>query len=114
MNRIISIFNRRKAAHIENLATEAEKPTKETQYVRIVRQLSKRNRISPADCLRRPCITTKLSTRIGEIEKKTGIVFVRKRNPETRFMEYSCYCVNDLETLRATYLPEYKPLDSSR
>ena len=108
---MFSIFNRKKAAQIEHAP---EKPTKETQYVRIVRLLSKRNRISPADCLRYPCITTKLSTRIGEIENKARIIFKRERNPETRFMEYSCYTPDDLELLRAMYLPEYKPLDNSR
>lgn len=104
----------KKGAQAEYLADEAVKPTKETQYVRIVRKLSERNCISPADCLRRPFITTKLSTRIGEIEDKTGIVFDRKRDPETRFMTYSCFTVDDLEALRARFLPEYKPLSNKR
>lgn len=114
MKRFNIFLKGRKAAQAQHLADEAVKPTKETQYVRIVRVLSKCNRITPADCLRKPFITTKLSTRIGEIEDKTGIVFKRDRDPETRFRIYSCFTVDDLETLRAFFLPEYKPLDSSR
>ena len=109
MNRITSIFNRRKAAHIEHLATEAETPTKETQYARIVRLLDKRGTISPQDCLRHPRVTTKLSTRIGEMERKTGIAFVRGRDPETRFRTYACANSADLETLKSYYLKDYIP-----
>lgn len=109
-----NIFRNRKRAAQAVCAPTMTK--KETQYVRIVRLLSQNNRISPRDCIRNAAgmITTKLSTRIGEIENKTGIVFNRKRDPKTRFMVYSCYSVDDLETLRAAYLPEYKPLNSDR
>lgn len=108
--KLLNIFKkgRREAAQASYAPV---KEYKETQHVKIVRLLSKYNRISPADCLRRPCITTKLSTRIGEIEDRTGIVFKRERDPETRFMTYSCFTPDDLITLCQIYLPECNSLN---
>ncbi len=108
--KLLNIFKkgRREAAQASYAPV---KEYKDTQYVKIVRLLSERKRISPADCLRYPCITTKLSTRIGEIEDRTGIVFKRERDPETRFMTYSCFTTEDLVTLCETYLPECNPLN---
>lgn len=109
--KLLNIFKkgRREAAQASYAPVEEYK---ETQHVRIVRFLSKRNSISPRDCIRYiPWITTKLSTRIGEIEDRTGIVFKRERDPETRFMTYSCFTPDDLITLCQIYLPECNSLN---
>lgn len=49
---------------------------KETDYTNIIRELSLNNRMSTLDAVRK-CGTTKLPTRIGEIEKKHNIRFKR-------------------------------------
>lgn len=54
-------------------------------------------------CIHRcPVVTTKLATRIGEIERRTGITFERSRVTASRFTKYTTTKEN-LEKLKEFY-----------
>lgn len=98
----MSIFNFTKRQE-EAEAAFAPVVNKKGQQQRIVEWLDKYGFITPLACIHAvPMITTKLSTRIGEIERKTGVEFKHDRMPDNRCMKYTC-TPEDLETLKGYY-----------
>lgn len=78
-------------------------PTKKyTQQQRICQHLDRFGFITPKACiLRVPMITTKLSTRIGEMERKVGVKAKRTKDAEG-FVRYE-FTRDAIETLKAWY-----------
>lgn len=65
-------------------------PNKTTQYKKITEWLDRFGFITPLACMRSvPMITTKLSTRIGEMERKTGVTLKREVQQPSKFVKYS-------------------------
>ena len=75
-----------------NSETSGSKPTKNTQHLMIKKYLKENKTMTPMDAWNKFNIT-KLSTRIGEMERKGMISTVHemKTNPNTgsRYMEYT-------------------------
>ena len=94
--------------HQQEAELNAPSPaSKATQHTRIIRELVLNGGfVTPMGCIHRvPCITTKLSTRIGEIEAKSGVKFTRERMEPSHFIKYSC-TPEQLNILKNLFLNE--------
>lgn len=75
---------------LQQQAEQTATPNRRTQHMRIVEWLDRFGFITPLACMRSvPMITTKLSTRIGELERKAGVTLKREVQQPSKFVRYS-------------------------
>lgn len=101
------------AAQVESAPTTAQRLTQHQRIVQLLNRNEKHEIDQKIAGWLTVCYTTKLATRIGEMERAAGVTLQRRRDPATRFTKYKA-TPDVLAALNDFYFPKKKEICSKQ